>query len=106
MLIGACVAVAGAMTVAGHAAAQGTVSPDDARKRLDADRTRLDATQRRSKELQADVDKLGAERQRINERLVPRIMFQRPASRTRKTARAASMVKKRTVVSIAGARFS
>jgi murein hydrolase activator len=70
ILIGACLAVAGAMAAVAPAAAQGTVSPDDARKRLDADRSRLDATQRRSKELQADVDKLGAERQRINERLV------------------------------------
>jgi murein hydrolase activator len=58
------------MVAAGHAAAQGAAAPDEARKRLDADRGRLDATQRRSKELQADVDKLGAERQRINERLV------------------------------------
>jgi septal ring factor EnvC (AmiA/AmiB activator) len=70
MLIGACVAVAGAAAAVGLAAAQGTVSPDEARKKLDADKGRLEASQRRSKELQADMDKLSAERQRINERLV------------------------------------
>ncbi len=70
MLIGSCVAVAGATAAAAFVAAQGTANPDEARKRLDADRGRLEATQRRSKELQADVDKIGAERQRINERLV------------------------------------
>ena len=66
MLIGSCVAVAGATAAAAFVAAQGTANPDEARKRLDADRGRLEATQRRSKELQADVDKIGAERQRIN----------------------------------------
>ena len=70
MMIGSCVAVAGATAAAAFVAAQGTANPDEARKRLDADRGRLEATQRRSKELQADVDKIGAERQRINERLV------------------------------------
>ena len=70
MLIGACVAVAGATAAASLAAAQGAVNPDEARKKLDADKSRLEASQRRSKELQADMDKLAAERQRINERLV------------------------------------
>ena len=46
------------------------VNPDEARKRLEADRGRLEATQRRSKELQADLDKIAAERERINARLV------------------------------------
>ena len=70
MLIGVCVAVAGATAAASLAAAQGAVNPDEARKKLDADKGRLEASQRRSKELQADMDKLAAERQRINERLV------------------------------------
>ncbi len=70
ILIGACAAVAAATTAVGLAGAQGTTNPDDARKRLDSDRTRLEATQRRSKELQADVDKIAAERQRITDRLV------------------------------------
>ena len=45
-------------------------SPDEARKRLESDRSRLEATERRSKELQADLDKIAAERERINARLV------------------------------------
>ena len=52
------------------AAAQGAASPDEARKRLEADKSRLDATQKRSKEIKADLDKIAAERQRINARLV------------------------------------
>jgi murein hydrolase activator len=51
-------------------AAQSALSPDEAKKQLEADRGRLDATQRRSKELQADMDKISAERERINARLV------------------------------------
>lgn len=43
---------------------------EEARKRLEADKSRLDATQKRSKELQADLDKIAAERERINARLV------------------------------------
>ena len=51
--------------------AQGTPpDPDDPRKRLEADKRSLDATQKRSKELQADLDRLAAERQRINARLL------------------------------------
>jgi len=54
-----------------EALAQGTAaSPEEARRRLEADKGRLDASERRSKELQADLDKLGAERERINARLV------------------------------------
>ena len=52
------------------AAAQGNLAPDEARKRLESDRGRLEATERRSKELQKDLDKIAAERQRINARLV------------------------------------
>ena len=52
------------------AAAQGGLAPDEARKRLESDRGRLEATERRSKELQKDLDKIAAERQRINARLV------------------------------------
>jgi len=44
--------------------------PDEARKRLEADKGRLDATRKRSKELQTDLDKIAAERQRINARLL------------------------------------
>ena len=43
---------------------------EKARKRLEADKGRLDATQRRSQELEADLDKIAAERQRINARLL------------------------------------
>lgn len=50
--------------------AQTTPGPEDARKRLEADRGRLDATHKRSKALQADLDKIAAERQRINARLL------------------------------------
>ena len=42
---------------------------EDARKRLEAYKARLEATLKRSKELQADLDKIAAERQRINARL-------------------------------------
>jgi septal ring factor EnvC (AmiA/AmiB activator) len=52
------------------AAAQGGLAPDEARKRLESDRSRLEASERRSKELQKDLDKIAAERQRINARLV------------------------------------
>jgi septal ring factor EnvC (AmiA/AmiB activator) len=53
-----------------QALAQGALSPEEARRRLEADKGRLDTTERRSKELQADLDKLAAERERINARLV------------------------------------
>ena len=43
---------------------------DEVRKRLEADRGWLDAAQKRAKELQADLDKIAAERQRTNARLV------------------------------------
>jgi len=50
--------------------AQGTPAPDEARKRLEADKSRLDTTQKRSKDLKTDLDKIAAERQRINARLI------------------------------------
>jgi septal ring factor EnvC (AmiA/AmiB activator) len=50
--------------------AQGNVSPEETRKRLEADKSRLDATQKRSKEIKADLDKIAAERERINARLI------------------------------------
>ncbi len=50
--------------------AQGAANPEEARKRLEADKSRLDASEKRSKALQADLDKLAAERERINARLV------------------------------------
>ena len=46
------------------------LAPDEARKRLEADRGRLEANKRRGKELQSDLDKIAAERERINARLV------------------------------------
>jgi septal ring factor EnvC (AmiA/AmiB activator) len=53
-----------------QAAAAQALGPDEARKRLEADRGRLEANKRRSKELQSDLDKIAAERERINARLV------------------------------------
>jgi septal ring factor EnvC (AmiA/AmiB activator) len=50
--------------------AQTTTTSDEARKRLEADKRNLDAKQKRSKELQTDLDKIAAERQRINARLL------------------------------------
>jgi murein hydrolase activator len=50
--------------------AQAALSPAEARKRLEADRGRLDTSEKRSKELQADIDKLNHERERISARLV------------------------------------
>jgi murein hydrolase activator len=65
-----CIAVACAVAFPLFAAAQGGVNPDEARKRLEAERGRQEATDRRKKELQSDVDKIAAERERINARLV------------------------------------
>lgn len=46
-------------------------APDaEARKLLDTEKNRLDSSQKRSKELQADYDKLAAERERNNARLI------------------------------------
>jgi septal ring factor EnvC (AmiA/AmiB activator) len=64
--------IAAAATLASPAvvSAQGTADPGEARKRLEADRGRLEATQRRSSELKAELDKISAERARIDARLV------------------------------------
>jgi len=50
------------------AAAQGNL--EEARKRLDSEKSRLEAKERRTLDLQADVDKINVERERINARLV------------------------------------
>ena len=60
----------GALLLPSLAGAQAPVNPEEARKQLENDRGRLEATQRRSKEMQAEMDKLAAERERINSRLV------------------------------------
>ena len=52
------------------AVAQGVPNPDETRKRLEADKSRLDVTQKRSSELKAELDRLAAERERINARLL------------------------------------
>ena len=56
------------------AAAQGSPKPDEARKRLESERSQKEAEkeakERRSKDLQADLDKIASERERINARLV------------------------------------
>ncbi len=64
------VAAAAGLALPIAALAQGTPAPDDARKRLEADKKSLDATQKRSKEIKADLDRIAAERQRINARLL------------------------------------
>jgi len=63
-------AAAALLAVSPQVSAQGGLSPDEARKRLEADKGRLDTTEKRSKDLQADIDKLNQERERINARLV------------------------------------
>jgi septal ring factor EnvC (AmiA/AmiB activator) len=65
-----CIAAACAIALPQLAAAQADLTPDQARKQLETDRGRLDATQRHSKKLQADVESMRAERERINARLV------------------------------------
>jgi len=70
-LVGACGAAALGLAAAPLlASAQGNLTPGEARQRLEWDRGRLEATRRRSSELQADLDKIKAERERINARLV------------------------------------
>jgi murein hydrolase activator len=70
ILICACLASGFTVAAPALATAQGSISPDEARKSLESNRDRLEATQRRSKELQVDLDKIQAERERINARLV------------------------------------
>jgi septal ring factor EnvC (AmiA/AmiB activator) len=65
-----CIAAACTVVFPLLAAAQGGLSPDEARKRLEGDRSRLEATERRGKDLQSDLAKIAAERERINARLV------------------------------------
>ena len=50
--------------------AQLSTDPDDVRKRLEDDKSKLEVTQRRSKELQSDLEKIAVERERINTRLI------------------------------------
>ena len=57
-----------ALALTSPASAQ--LSKDEVKKKLDADRSKLEQTQKARKELQSDVDKLAAERERINSRLV------------------------------------
>jgi septal ring factor EnvC (AmiA/AmiB activator) len=52
------------------AQAQGTPSPEEARKRLEEEKIRLDAKEKLSKDLEAGIDKLAAERERISARLI------------------------------------
>jgi len=52
------------------ARAQGTPSADEARKRLETDKSRLEATQKRSKELEANAEKINQEMKGITARLV------------------------------------
>jgi hypothetical protein len=40
--------------------AQGASAPDEARKRLEADKNRLDTTQKRTKDLKTDLDRIAA----------------------------------------------
>jgi septal ring factor EnvC (AmiA/AmiB activator) len=69
--IGKLAIVAGALlTLPLLAVAQGVSNPDETRKRLEADKSRLDMTQKRSSELKAELDRLAAERERINARLL------------------------------------
>jgi septal ring factor EnvC (AmiA/AmiB activator) len=65
----ACLTVAAIAVLRVSASAQeGTT--EDARKRLETDRSKLESTQRRSNELQSELEKVAAERERINARLV------------------------------------
>jgi murein hydrolase activator len=66
ILLGAAALVAASL----QALAQSAPSPEEARRRLETDKGRLDTSEKRSKELQADLDKLATERDRINARLV------------------------------------
>lgn len=52
------------------AAQQPNLGKEDARKRLENEAGRLEANKRRTKELQSDLNKIAAERERINARLV------------------------------------
>jgi len=64
-----CAVVAAFLAMPLLASAQ-DATPDETRRRLEVDKTRLDATQKRSKEIKADLEKIAAERERINARLI------------------------------------
>ena len=64
------VAVAALAMLSAAALAQTAPDSEETRKRLEADKARLDLTQKRSKEIKSDLDKISAERQRINARLI------------------------------------
>lgn len=64
------VAIAALGLLSAAALAQTTPDAEETRKRLEADKNRLDLTQKRSKEIKSDLDKISAERQRINARLI------------------------------------
>ena len=64
------IAVAVAAPIAWTAPSAQTLSPEEAKKRLEADRLKLEQTQRKKSELQSDVNRLASERERINSRLV------------------------------------
>jgi septal ring factor EnvC (AmiA/AmiB activator) len=64
------VAAAGLVLPVAALAQQGPPNPDEARKRLEADKKNLDAANKRSKEIKADLERIAAERQRINARLL------------------------------------
>lgn len=56
------------LVIAMPASAQ--MSKDEAKKKLEADRSKLEQTQKMRKDIQSDVEKLASERERINARLV------------------------------------
>jgi septal ring factor EnvC (AmiA/AmiB activator) len=65
-----CAAAACCLVWSVTASAQGNLAPDEARKRLEAERSRQQTLQRREKELRSERDRMAAERERINARLV------------------------------------
>ncbi len=66
ILIGTCVAAASTVAVPLLAAAQGNLNREEARKRLEWNLGQKEAKERRSGELKADMEKIDAERERIN----------------------------------------
>ncbi|MDX2205074.1 MAG: peptidoglycan DD-metalloendopeptidase family protein [Hyphomicrobiaceae bacterium] len=58
------------MTVPGFAQQPAASTAEEAKKRREDEKTKLEQTQRLKKELQSDVEKIAAERERINARLV------------------------------------
>ena len=51
-------------------AQQRPATAEEAKRRLEADKSKLEQTQRIKQELQSDVEKISAERERINARMV------------------------------------